>query len=71
MARERTMISVYTETRDRLFAFKRPGITYDEIINRAIGALEEQQKNNSQACSCKSEPGNDQNHTRDCKEVIV
>jgi len=65
------MIAVYTETRDRLFAFKRPGITYDEIINRAIGALEEQQKNNSPARTCMNWPGNDQNHTRDCKEVIV
>jgi len=57
MARERAMIALYTETRDRLFTFKRPGITYDEIINSAFDALEEQQKNNSPACSCKTEPG--------------
>lgn len=43
------MIALYTETRDRLFTFKRPGITYDEIINSAFDALEEQQKNNSPA----------------------
>lgn len=57
MARERAMIALYTETRDRLFTFKRPGITYDEIINSAFDALEEQQKNNSPACSCKNETG--------------
>ena len=41
MASDQAMISVKPATRDRIFRYKRPGVTYDAIVSSMVDAYEE------------------------------
>ena len=44
MASDQAMIAVKPETRDRIFRYKRPGVSYDAVISEMIDAYEEKIK---------------------------
>jgi len=57
MALGQAMIAVKPETRDRLFRLKKKsGVSYDEVVSRAVTLLEE--KEESRSPSAKVETGN-------------
>jgi hypothetical protein len=49
MATGQAMIAVKPETRDRLFRLKKKsGVSYDEVVSRAVTLLEEKEESRSQ-----------------------
>lgn len=53
---QKVLVQLEHGTRARLFSYKTPGVTYDEIINRACDALDEQNILNR---TLKNRPGNE------------
>ena len=58
MAKNQAMIAVRPETRDRIFRYKKAGVSYDKVISEMIDAYEEKIAESRSPSAKMSETGN-------------